>query len=195
LYQLLLLSGQRKSEVAEARWSEFDMQGKLWTIPGERMKGEGLGAPHAVPLTVDMIAILEALPRFQHGDHLFSSTFGLKAINGFSKSKDRIDARMRLTWRALGRVNGKDRRRTSIPGWVNHDLRRTVRTHLSALPVQDVVRELIIAHARPGLHKVYDLYAYLDEKRECLELWSARLRAIVEPPPPNVVPLVKARGL
>ena len=194
LYQLLLLSGQRKSEVAEARWSEFDMQRKLWTIAGERMKGEGEGAPHTVPLTADMIVILEALPRFKHGDHLFSTTFGRKPINGFSKAKDRIDARMQLTWRALGRVNDKDRRNTSIPGWVNHDIRRTVRTHLSALPVQDVVRELIIAHARPGLHKVYDRYAYLDEKRQCLELWSARLRTIVEPPPPNVVPLLKARA-
>jgi integrase len=192
LYQLLLLSGQRKSEVAEARWSEFDMQGKLWTIPGERMKGEGEGAPHAVPLTTDMIAILEALPRFRHGDHVFSTTFGRKPVNGFSKAKDRIDARMLRTWRALGRVNDKDRRKTSIPGWVNHDLRRTVRTNLSRLPVQDVVRELI-AHARPGLHKVYDLYAYLDEKRQCLELWSARLRTIVEPPPPNVVPLKGVR--
>ena len=42
-----------------------------------------------------------------------------------------------------------------------------------------LVRELVIAHAKPGLHKVYDLHAYLDEKRECLALWEARLRRIV----------------
>jgi hypothetical protein len=118
-----------------------------------------------------------------------------KPVNGFSKAKDRIDGRMLRTWRALGRVNEKDRRNTSIPGWVNHDLRRTVRTHLSALPVQDVVRELIIAHTRTGLHKVYDLYAYLDEKRQCLELWSARLKAIVEPLPPNVIAVEKKRAV
>jgi integrase len=148
------------------------------------------GAPHAVPLTADMIAILEALPRFQQEDCLFSTTLGRKPVNGFSKAKDRINARMQLTWRALGRVNDKDRRKASIPGWVNHDIRRTVRTHLSALPVQDIVRELIMAHARPGLHKVYDRYAYLDEKRECLELWSARLRTIVDLNPPKVIPLL-----
>lgn len=56
-----------------------------------------------------------------------------------------------------------------------------MRTHLSALPVQDIVRELVIAHARPGLHKVYDLHAYEVEKRQCLELWEQRLRGIVEP--------------
>jgi hypothetical protein len=74
-------------------------------------------------------------------------------------------------------------------GWKIHDLRRSMRTHLSALPVQDVVREAVIAHARPGLHKVYDQHSYEDEKRQCLELWERRLLAIVEPPPSNVLPM------
>jgi hypothetical protein len=56
--------------------------------------------------------------------------------------------------------------------------------------VPDLVRELVIGHAKPGLHKVYDQHAYLDEKRRALELWTARLRAIVEPESPtNVVPM------
>lgn len=67
--------------------------------------------------------------------------------------------------------------------WVLHDLRRTMRTHLSALPVRDMVRELVIAHAKPGLHKIYDLHAYEREKRECLELWEARLRDVLAPKP------------
>jgi hypothetical protein len=54
-------------------------------------------------------------------------------------------------------------------------------------------RELVIAHTRPGLHKVYDQYAYADEKRHALELWAARLRSIVTPPPDNVVVLTAAR--
>jgi hypothetical protein len=68
--------------------------------------------------------------------------------------------------------------------FVIHDIRRTMRTGLSALPVPDLVRELVIAHARPGLHKVYDLHAYEAEKRQALELWAARLRSIVDPPAP-----------
>jgi hypothetical protein len=47
-----------------------------------------------------------------------------------------------------------------------------------ALPVEDLVRELVIAHAKPGLHKVYDLHPYQDEKRHCLDLWEKRLLAI-----------------
>lgn len=59
LFQMLALTGQRKSEVAEARWREFDLDKQLWTIPPERMKGDGA---HVVPLVDDVIAILAVLP-------------------------------------------------------------------------------------------------------------------------------------
>jgi integrase len=177
LIRLLMLTGQRKSEVAEAQWSEFDFDKKLWSVPASRMK---MDSAHAVPLTSDAIAILDGLPRFKSGECLFSTTFGRQSVNGFSKAKTRLD---KLLAKQLGKV----------PPFVFHDIRRTVRTHLSALPIPDMVRELVIAHAKPGLHKVYDQHAYLDEKRHALELWSARLRSIVDPPPPNVVPL-KARA-
>ena len=60
LIRLLVLTGQRKSEVSDARWSEFDLQRWLWTIPAERMKAD---APHTVPLTAEAVAVLESLPR------------------------------------------------------------------------------------------------------------------------------------
>jgi hypothetical protein len=62
-------------------------------------------------------------------------------------------------------------------------------TGLSALPVSDLVRELVIAHSKPGLHKVYDQHAYLDEKRFAFNAWAARSRSVVTPPTGNVVPL------
>jgi integrase len=77
--------------------------------------------------------------------------------------------------------------------FVLHDLRRTARTHLSALPVEDIVRELIVAHAQPMLRQTYDLYAYADEKRRALELLGARIMSIVEPQPASVTPIEKAR--
>jgi hypothetical protein len=71
--------------------------------------------------------------------------------------------------------------------FVIHDIRRTVRTRLSAAPVEDCVRELVIGHTQKGLHKVYDQHAYLEEKKRALEWWAARLRDILEPPPSNIV--------
>jgi integrase len=174
LLRLLVLTGQRKSEVAHARWSEFDLEQSLWTIPPERMKA---AAPHVVPLTPQVIEILKTLPRFERGDHLFSTSFGANPVNGFSKAKVILD-------RKLKQIIGKP-----VEPFVIHDIRRTMRTGLSALPIPDLVRELVIAHTKPGLHKIYDQFAYLDEKRDALDRWARRLRDIVEPAPANVVEL------
>jgi len=178
LFRVLALTGQRKSEVAEARWREFNLDKKLLTISPERMKAD---APHVVPLTDAVIAILESLPRFNRGDHLFSTTHGAKPVNGFSRGKAILDRKMLAE---LG----------ELPPFVIHDIRRSVRTGLSALPVSSDVAELVIGHARPGLRRVYDQYAFESEKRRALELWGARLRDIVEPAPANVVALDEARG-
>jgi integrase len=171
VFRLLILTGQRELEIADA--SRPEIAGDLLTIPAKRMKG---GRAHEVPLTRSALEIIDSLPEFP-GPYLFTTTGGVKPINGFSKAKARID-----------RLSG-------VSHWIIHDLRRTVRTRLSALPVEDLVRELVIAHPKPGLHKVYDLHAYRDEKRRCLELWEARLRSIVEPRPPEVTDLAEKRAL
>ena len=69
--------------------------------------------------------------------------------------------------------------RMAFEDFVIHDIRRTCRTRFSALPVEDIVRELLVAHARPGLHKVYDLHAYEKEKANALELWHDSLQEIL----------------
>jgi integrase len=190
LFRLLLLTGQRKSEVANAQWPEFDLPQKLWMIPAERMKAQ---APHVVPLSGDVIAILQSLPRFNKGDHLFSTTSGVKPVNGFSKAKTALDQAMLAEMRKAAGDDGAQPRLKQEP-FVIHDIRRTMRTGLSALPVPDLVRELVIAHTKPGLHKVYDQFAYVDEKRQALDLWAARVRNIIDPPASNVFDLAKARA-
>ena len=57
--QMIMLTGARRAEAAEARWQEFDLEKGLWTIPPERFKS---GVSHLVPLTSDMTALLESLP-------------------------------------------------------------------------------------------------------------------------------------
>ena len=178
LFRILALTGQRRSEVAEARWSEIDLDKKLWIIPAERMKSN---AAHVVPLTDDALALLKSLPRFDKGDCVFSLKSGKAPVNSFNKAKRKLDA-------AMARELGK------LSPFVTHDIRRSVRTGLSALPVSDLVRELVIGHTKPGLHKVYDLHAYENEKRHALELWAGRLRDIVTPAPANVVDLATARA-
>jgi integrase len=158
LIRLMILTGQREREIADMVWTEINFDQALWTIPAARMKGD---RAHQVPLAPAALALLQSMPQFTKGDYLFTTTNGAKSVNGFSKAKVRID-----------KLSG-------VEGWKFHDLRRTMRTHLSALPVQDMVRELVIAHARPGLHKVYDQHTYREEKRQCLVLWELRLRIVL----------------
>lgn len=77
--------------------------------------------------------------------------------------------------------------------WEFHDLRRTVRTRLSGLKVEQHVRELVISHTKKGVTKNYDWHGYQDEKRDALQQWADKLRDIVEPPPANVANLDEAR--
>jgi len=189
LFQMMLLCGQRKSEVAEAQWREFDLRNQLWTVPSERFKSD---AVHTVPLSDDALVLLKTLPRWKAGDFLFSSNGGVKPVNGFSKAKARLDARMLLTLKALARKRGDDPRNVLLQPFVLHDLRRTMRTRLSALRIVDEVAEMVIGHGRKGIQRVYDQHQYLPEMREALDRWAALLHRITEQPS-NVVPLFADR--
>jgi hypothetical protein len=106
-----------------------------------------------------MTEIIQSLPKWRAGKYLFSTTSGAKAIYVSNKVKLR-----------LNEIVGFD-------DWVNHDIRRTVRTNLSRLPIEEHVRELMLAHTRKGIAGVYDRHSYLDEKRAGFELWCAQLAA------------------
>jgi integrase len=218
VYQLLMFAALRLNEPADASWTEFNpavvrvlRQRKkderidwtkvsneplAWIIPAERMKGDDDEArPHLVPLTADILELLESLPLFKKGDYLFSTTVGAKPVWVGDKIKKAIDARMLRTLKALARKRGDGPAKVELAHWVNHDIRRTVRSNLSRLRVTEEAREAVLAHARPGVKGIYDVYDYADEKREALELWGVRLRSIVEPSstPSNVVELKAAR--
>jgi integrase len=177
LFQLLAVTGQRLSDIAECSWSEIDLKKKLLTIPAARFKSD---SDHVVPLSDLAMKILESLPRFKRGDYVFSSTFGATPINGLSKPKTRLDD-------AMLKVLRKGDDKAKLEPFVIHDIRRTMRSGLSALPIENHVRELVIGHTQPGLHKVYDQHRYLDEKRHALDLWAARLQCITNPATDNVV--------
>jgi integrase len=175
--RMLMITGQRLREVSDAGKPEID--GRLWTIPPERMKGD---VGHEVPLSPMAVELLEALPSFK-GEFIFTTTSGKRPISGFSKAKARLDGSIA----GLREEDAEGAEVAPMPRWTFHDLRRTVRTRLPALGVPDLICELILAHRRPELHETYDRHKYRDEKRNALERWAVRLRFLVEPPPVNVV--------
>lgn len=209
VYRLLLLTGCRLNEIADARWSELHPElrralrdagksrggrvdwaavpaaHKLLVVARERFKSD---AEHAVPLTDAACAVLEGVPRFAKSDHIFTITGNGPAWIG-DKYKKQLDARMLRTLRALARRRGDDPPK-KLQQWNNHDLRRVVRTALAGLhhhdggpEIQDHVCELVLGHARKGLQKIYDQSRYATDIRNALERWAARLREIAEPVP------------
>ena len=141
-------------------------------MPPERFKSN---ATHMVPLSDQAMTVLLSVPHFTKGDYLFSTILGERPVGGFSKAKARLDKLM------------------GAPPWVIHDIRRTVRTRLASLRIPDMVAEMVIGHGRKGIQRVYDQHSYENEMREALELWAARLRDIVTPPPENVLSLKRGR--
>ena len=178
LQQLLLLLGQRRSEVAEMQWSEIDVGKRQWTIPAARSKNQ---SEHIVPLPDAAVDILDSLPRFTEGNYVFTTTAGEKPVSGFSKTKVKID-------QILAEHD------TAIVNWRTHDLRRTCRTGMARLGVPEIVSERVLNHLPQGLGKIYNLYAYLNENRDALDRWAQEVQNIIEPPPPNVVRLKKRGG-
>ena len=139
-----------------ATWSEFDLERGEWTIPAERMKKVKGGAkPFMVPLTDAIIDVLRPFPDLRPAISFLKRLrqASTKPAN-FSDPKEQLDALM-LEERQVAR-----RRQTSLPDFVNHDIRRTVRTHLSALRIGEEVREAVLAHVRPGIKGVYDKHQY-----------------------------------
>ena len=200
LTQLLLLTGQRRDEVAAASWDEFDLeaQNPIWTIPKERAKNS---QAHAVPLAPAVVDIIKALPKIQDaaGNVKFLlSTNGRAPISGFSKGKTQLDAKMLELARKAALEAGGEPEKVSLEAWRLHDLRRTAASGMAALGIAPHVVEKVLNH-RSGVIKgvalVYNRHAYFDERKSALNAWASRVKAIIDGQASNVLQFHAGRDL
>lgn len=164
--KLILLTGQRRAEVFEAEWLEFNLEERLWTIPASRAKN---GREHEVPLSAAAVALIQSLGPAPAGKLFPSRTNPQRGASGFSKAMSRIT-------RAVAAVTGRPTHFTL------QDLRRTVATRLQGLGVQLEVTEAVLNHvsgSRGGIVGVYQLYQFEAEKRVALDRWAVELARIV----------------
>jgi integrase len=160
--KLLILTGQRRSEVAEMRWSEIDLDAKLWTLPKERAKNH---RQHEIPLSDSAAALLRGLPRIAESGVVFTLN-GSNAITAFALTKKRLDALMPH----------------DIPPWTLHDLRRTFASGCARLGVAVHVVEAALNHRSgtiKGVAAVYNRYSYDAEKRAAMATWARHVDALV----------------
>lgn len=173
LYRALILTGQRREEVAGLDWRELDREGAMWTLPRERAKN---GEAHLVPLSEAGIELFDGIAggaKWPKQGLVFSTT-GKTAPSGFSKAKARLDA-------AMVALAKKEDPAAAIAPWVVHDFRRTVATGLQILGVRFEVTEAVLNHrsgSKSGIAGVYQRHDWKAEKREALNAWAVHLKAI-----------------
>jgi integrase len=161
-YQLAILTLQRREEVAGMRWSEIDLEKRMWTIPAERMKNR---RPHDVHLSSAAESVLAVLPRVKGQDHVFT-TLGDRSISGFSKGKKAIDAEICS--------DGDD----ALVAWRLHDLRRTGVSKHAAMGFDSIVADKLLAHKPAklkGVASVYQRHGFYDERARALDAWAAHV--------------------
>lgn len=162
IVRLLILTGQRREEVAGLAWSEISDDLAAWTIPGARTKNR---KPHIVPLSAPARDLLAKLRDETGGAGLVLAGRAGTAFAGWSKSKAALDA-------AAG-----------VTGWRLHDLRRTLATGMQRLGMRLEVTEAVLNHisgSRAGIVGVYQTHDWLDEKRAALEAWGEHVRRLAE---------------
>lgn len=170
--KLQLVTAQRKGEVVNAEWEEFDLHSGVWTIPAEKSKNN---IPHRVPLS-DMAVELLSEIRIQSKESrwLFPSFYW--------RSKDTPIKPNAVDW-------GLRRNRDYFPieKFVPHDLRRSAASHMTSMGISRLVVSKILNHAEGGITSVYDRHSYDKEKRQALDTWGRKLDSIISGKPAGKV--------
>jgi len=169
IVRLLILTGQRRNEIAGLRWGEIDLEERMLHLPASRTKN---ARAHDVPLSTPALALIKGLPRLVDADHVFTTR--RKPVANFSHAKERLDE--------LG----------GVTGWTLHDLRRTVASGLQKLGVRLEVTEAVLNHrsgSMAGIVGVYQRHDYAAEKRDALARWADYVEELASGRRQNVVTL------
>jgi integrase len=177
IVKLLMLTGQRKSEIGWLHWSEI--QDGMILLPAARVKNKRV---HLVPLSAQALAVLASIPQRltangQPRDYVFGSRDDA-GFNNWGAAKAGLNARI-----------------GAIEPWVLHDLRRTVVTKMAEdLGIAPHVIEMVVNHVsgRSKIASIYNRSTLITERKQALVMWGEHLAAIVEGRVSNVTPLRRA---
>lgn len=161
MYRVLLLTAQRRGEVAGIRWQELNLDKAEWLVPGSRTKN---GREHLVHLTAPVLEILRAMPQRKPSEYVFGKYADAPA-SGFSKATRELHAAM------LAKLRANDLE-AQMSDWRIHDLRRTAASGMASSGIAPHVVEAVLNHAPAKLQRTYQVYMYAKEKKEALEVWA-----------------------
>ena len=178
MVKMLLLTAQRRDEVAHMSRNEVDKDG-IWVIPAERYKTK---RPNHVPLSKAALALIENQPKLNDCDLIFPSRVKTP-YSGFAKSKAKLDKALLATMNTHAKTGT---RVDLLPNWTLHDLRRTAKTLMARAGVRPDISERVLGHVITGVEGTYDRHSYAEEKRDALEKLTSMIERILNPLPSNV---------
>jgi len=172
--RFMLITVQRKSEVLNASWSDID--DGWWTIPAADAKN---GMPHRLWVSPIASEILDEARSISKGSLLvFESPAKHDAAIGTTSVNYAI------------RTNGN---LGIAEPWTPHDLRRTAASRMTSAGVSRFEVKKILNHADPDITAVYDRHSYDEEKKQALEVWGNKLRAILSADTADILRFRNAR--
>ena len=162
--RLMLATGQRVSEVCNARWQDVKLAESRWNLPAELTK---TGVPHTVWLSPIARMIVEQARIVNPPGN---STYVFPSPTTSKRDVFSMTTLGRAVSRAFDRGNFGD-----MPQFTPRDLRRTVRTRMGNIGIPGRFASLVQNHAQYGMAKTYDVGDYAWEKRLALSLWGEAL--------------------
>ena len=174
---LLVLTGQRRGEIAALEWDWINTKNCTITIPASVTKNK---MEHTFPYGTGVATVLRSLK--EQSRYLFPATratwrAGLPTtvFNAWGKSKDAFD------------------KECGVTGWTLHDLRRTFGTNLAGLKVPPHIVERLINHKFGSIQnqtggvvsavaEVYNRHLYIEEMRDAIVAWEHWLLEVVSRP-------------
>ena len=176
IVRLLILTGCRREEIGQLRWSEINMDTGVMTIPGTRTKNK---RELQLPLSPAAIDILRSAKPAEGRAYVFGRSGTDSGFAGWA-------------WTSSPSTVALQARGKASEPYVLHDLRRTMRTGLGKLGIPPHIAELTINHAKGGIVAVYDRYSYQPQMKAALATWADHVTGLVEGRDQNVIPLQRA---
>lgn len=164
IVRLIILTGQRRGEIAALLRTYYSHNQQTVTLPGALTKNHLEHTFPVGPMASHIIMEQIGSPTRRGSDFLFPARTSIeRPFNGWSKCKRELD------------------KFAKIAHWTLHDARRTFRTNLGRLKVRPDIAERLVNHAssRTEMEETYDLYTYLPEMREAMDKWEAFLHAVI----------------
>jgi integrase len=152
----------RPGELRQAKWEEFDLHGRLWTIPAGRMKAK---RPHVVPLSDQTVALLNDLRAVHSSDYLFPSPRAM--------TRCLSDVALLAALRRMGYTKEE---------MTAHGFRALASTNLEQLGYDVRLIELQLAHAdQDQVRAAYKRETHLlrlDERKDMMQRWADYLEQL-----------------